>query len=213
MQDLSGEDFFNGIYFSQGKVAEMIPEIKNSLKAEDLVESARELSELKKIQSDIIQQIKLDNPSFFTNFKIGIQSGNHIKIESTLKGASKVLFNALMKVVGIEKNEGEKYVKSAMKGIDFSELKNGKPDREKLKEKVKFMALEKMNTDASGAKVGAGTCVALALAVAVAIAAVAVLVWVVAAFDFWPSTDSIDNSQLKKEQMINSIATNLALAE
>lgn len=83
----SGKELFLGLFFGQGPVAKLFPELWQS--APPLQAEEKELVE------KVVRRIELSNPSFFDNFQKAIYSGDHYTIETTMQNAANLILDAL----------------------------------------------------------------------------------------------------------------------
>ncbi|WP_167815229.1 sporulation delaying protein family toxin [Sporolactobacillus shoreae] len=72
----SGEELFRGLVFGQGPVAKLFPDIWSS----DQIKKANN-STADKVVNLVIKQLKINSPSFFSNFKNIVTSGNPYLID------------------------------------------------------------------------------------------------------------------------------------
>jgi len=102
VSEYKGEDLFRGIMFADGKVADLIPEIK---KIKDFIVSQpfndKEKIAIKTLQDSLITKLHKSDPDYFKAFQYNIQSGNQVVVASTIRNAS-VLINTLL----YENNKG-----------------------------------------------------------------------------------------------------------
>jgi SdpC family antimicrobial peptide len=92
----SGQELFSGLYFGQGEVSEMLPEVwqhpeVTALKAQDGVPA-----KLKAVSQDLIKKIDQVNPDFFKNFAAGMQSGQHLKVQKTYEEGLKIIGSTMV---------------------------------------------------------------------------------------------------------------------
>lgn len=110
----NGEELFRGLLFGEGRVAEIIPEIKNlkdfigynSLKKKDQ-------QAVKFLQDNIIKKLKEEDPNFLKTFQARIQSGNQLTISSALKDGkgkiSAILYKGNSRLAQVLNPDNEKY--------------------------------------------------------------------------------------------------------
>ena len=80
----SGEELFLGIFFNEGKVAEMLP---NNM----LLELPGNKDEAHAQQEDLIFFINNSDEKFFSDFKKNMESGDHLLVEQEIMKASKLV--------------------------------------------------------------------------------------------------------------------------
>jgi SdpC family antimicrobial peptide len=83
----TGEVVFRGVFFGEGEVADLFPEIWGNYKSQ--VNS----KEWIKLKESIISSLKTNNPTFLDKFGKEMQSGNHFRIQSILIEGSNLLRN------------------------------------------------------------------------------------------------------------------------
>lgn len=83
----TGEEIFSGIFFGQGEVDKLFPEIweqqQAALKAND--------REYEKIRNEVISEIKTNKPGFFKEFGVEMRSGDHLRVQAALETGEKEL--------------------------------------------------------------------------------------------------------------------------
>ena len=93
----SGEEFFKGLFFGQGKVAERLPDFYS----EELRETTN-TPEMEKQVDKLIQQVKEKDSSYFKELKKAVYSDNPQKIEKAINKGSDILAN-IIKDMGVSK--------------------------------------------------------------------------------------------------------------
>jgi SdpC family antimicrobial peptide len=86
----SEEELFEGIYFREGKVFSLLPELNKNSTVSSLTDS-KTLTVHKKI----IRELNRRDPQFLSQFKKDVTSGDPVKIESRLFSAQKLLVNII----------------------------------------------------------------------------------------------------------------------
>lgn len=81
LKDYSGEELFEGVIFGYGEVAKLFPEMWEESLLNDFTYTDEQVQKIKEIESELKQV----DPDFFTKFKEGIQSGDHVVIEETIQ--------------------------------------------------------------------------------------------------------------------------------
>ncbi|MGS2737834.1 hypothetical protein [Sinomicrobium sp. M5D2P17] len=87
LSKFSGEDIFNGVFFYEGEVAKIFPTTHGQTVIKAKLNSDI-LKKLHKVQSDIIDVFKAEDPEYFVNFKNIITSGDHLRIRDQLMQSS-----------------------------------------------------------------------------------------------------------------------------
>lgn len=87
----SGKDFFKGIFFINGEIAKNLSIITNNYDISENMDYLNNQKEFDKVQNEIIQLIEDNNPAFFDDFLISMQSKNPMLITQALKNAKNEL--------------------------------------------------------------------------------------------------------------------------
>lgn len=93
----SGEELFRGILFAEGKVADVLPDVKRIrelIKLQSLNEKQKQA--VKTLQDSIIYRINKIDPNYLKTFQYNISSGNQVVITSAIKNASFMINNILL---------------------------------------------------------------------------------------------------------------------
>ena len=96
-ENFTGKDFFKGIFFAQGAVADKIPLLDNQIKAFQFASEQDQKKQIR-LQDKIISYIDEAHPEFFQKFNIEITSGDQNRIQNVLKSSSKVILESAYKV-------------------------------------------------------------------------------------------------------------------
>lgn len=145
---LSGEEMFKGVFFMEGKYAELIPELKATKLtyfSEQL--SAEENAALKTVRNQLIESIKADNSQFFNDFKAILQAGNPASIKEELKLAQGLLTKKAMELSKMSESELQKDTKVMS---DFLKKQGNSKDKNALKKFVNDLDRDNASTDKSG---------------------------------------------------------------
>lgn len=102
VNEYKGEDLFRGIMFADGKIADLVPEIKKmkSFIAEQPL-NAQEKEAIKSLQDSLLYKIQEADPDYLKTFKANIQSGDQVLVASTIRTAS-----ILLSTILYENNKG-----------------------------------------------------------------------------------------------------------
>lgn len=101
--DYSGEQLFKGLIFMDGPVAGLIPELKDRMEIKNLVAlNKSQLEQEKRMEALIVNQIKLNNPTYFAEFKKAMTSGDQLAINTSLQGVQDVVMRALASYLGMK---------------------------------------------------------------------------------------------------------------
>jgi SdpC family antimicrobial peptide len=189
---LSGEEMFKGVFFMEGKYAELIPELKATKLtyfSEQL--SAEENAALQTVRNQLIESIKADNPHFFDDFKATLQVANPAAIKEELKLAQELLTKKAMELSNMSESELQKDTKAMS---DFLKKKGNSKDKNALKKFVNDLDRDNAGSDNSGRL----------LVILIVIAAVVAVVWAwVKVYD--AVEEEVSASRLMFEQVVGSI--------
>jgi SdpC family antimicrobial peptide len=91
-----GETIFRGLYFGQGPVAELFPEL---WKQERYLATKKQLTSkdeqrLTEVQNKIVARLRDQDKGFFDRFGKTMQSGDHLAIQKSLEETGKLLYAA-----------------------------------------------------------------------------------------------------------------------
>jgi hypothetical protein len=100
----TGEQIFEGIFFISGDFKNEIDCYKNTDPYYNF--SPADKAGLQNFQASIINNMKVDNPSVFTNLKTEIESGVASRIDAALDATAKILFKSMSRT-----KEYSEYVK------------------------------------------------------------------------------------------------------
>lgn len=91
----SGREIFTGLFFAQGPVATLIPEIRDNFNIHNVNLSPEQRNEMTNVQDELLDFIEHKHPSFFDSFKSDVTSGDHITIQNALSNAGKISMEAV----------------------------------------------------------------------------------------------------------------------
>ena len=80
----TGEEIFSGVFFGQGEVAKLFPEMWEQYQATINNNS----QEFEQIKNNVIAEIKEKDSDFFTNFGTEMRSGDHLRVQTALQGGA-----------------------------------------------------------------------------------------------------------------------------
>ncbi|MGC6479432.1 MAG: hypothetical protein ACON42_03535 [Flavobacteriaceae bacterium] len=116
--ELYGEEYFKGIFFATGKVAEKVPSISNSFSFYELQKLNEDDSmEYHRKMEDIINEISKNDPDYFDEFLTSLKSRNHLTIQDALVKGSDILFKSAINLY-FDKNQ-EKQLGEMVSKIDI----------------------------------------------------------------------------------------------
>ncbi|RAW03476.1 hypothetical protein [Pseudochryseolinea flava] len=118
----TGEELFIGLFFGEGKVAAMVPELYERSQLKNYLTSEAEIAAFKKFQQQAIQVIGESNPLFFKSFKRDITSGDHLRISAALKRSSAVLVRTIESMYGVKENDFLELTQQLKSKTNFKEV-------------------------------------------------------------------------------------------
>ncbi|AME07522.1 sporulation delaying protein family toxin [Bacillus siamensis] len=86
----SGEDIFSGIFFGQGEVAKLLPEVWDTKAVKKINQD-----ELKQVSDQVIADIKKSSPDYFKKLKTAVYSGDYEKVNSVIDQGSQIMAKVL----------------------------------------------------------------------------------------------------------------------
>ena len=94
--NLTGEDFFNAIYFKRGPLVNEIYKNELSIFKKEKKYADINISEINSFQDKVFNEIKKNNPDFINDFEKSIKSNNIKNIESAVNKGAKLVFKTLI---------------------------------------------------------------------------------------------------------------------
>ena len=202
-------EIFKGIFFAEGPVADLIPEL-SEFKISNFISDSILLQEISDLHDDVLILFEVNNPGYMEIFRDVVLSSNHIEIENSLLEAADLLNNTLSEYYHDAYNENSSSTEYFDAQQEFEDaLTNSSINQENSDELSTFTKIYlETNNYNTASKACAFKVVAVVAAAAVALA---VVVWSVAAIVegvvFWTSNYSfIEGNTLLKDQLINSIS-------
>lgn len=107
----TGEQLFKGILLAEGPVVDEIPLLED-MTISNFTTDAEFIKAVSNFNSEIVNEINVENPTFFAEFKTAMQSGKHIDIQNSLLNAKEVLMN-VMKKLQVQNNVTQAQLDSA----------------------------------------------------------------------------------------------------
>ncbi|WP_240491468.1 sporulation delaying protein family toxin [Bacillus nakamurai] len=86
----SGEEIFSGIFFGQGEVAKLLPEVWDSKAVQKI-----DQDELKQVSDQVIADIKNASPTYFKELKTAVYSGDYEQVNSMIEKGSAIMAKVL----------------------------------------------------------------------------------------------------------------------
>ena len=231
----SGKEIMSAVFFADGPVIDVLPEVKNAVDIKLFIEDPSELGEVRNLYGQLLDELDRRNPGAFNDFRAKMRSGDHVVIQETISTygtkISEIIKTELKNIIDyskLEKNNtkviqvikkyenmptGQNSVKQLVENEGFkSEIKS-------IYDDVKEQSLSGRISTTENA-----SCIWFAAAVVwfAALAAWVYIWWAVLAWTFFWSWNELywgdiiwaearsSNGNLLKDQVINSIAVNLA---
>lgn len=215
-----GETLYRGIFFGQGAVAAAIPEIQAAIGQVGSIEPAQREA-LNTFADDMVRVIRATEPGFFAEFEAAMHSGDHREIERTLNRANRLSVESLDQIPAIADWRAQLAANREAVQAELLQMYNaGQMSRSEFESARAHMTLMLAAQSDLDPQVGPmdwwrgwvlAVCVALAAAVALPPAiGVALVVAAAYAWAWSPSTETA-GSTLHKEQVIDALATRLAV--
>lgn len=218
-RNLTGQDYYTGIFFGKGPVASAIPEIKDNYAISLAGFTAEELTSIEAQQAKLLANIAAFDSGFFKRFEAAIESGSQPAIESALQEAGVVTLSAYLQT-----EEGREALGIAQQPENLSQITAEINERGGVGQMSEDEVRDALRQIESSIQSGAGIpqhefmlCLVLALVVLAAVAlllviaiAVAVAIWLAVWLHtyFWVFSAKSAGmlSRLQIEQMIDSLA-------
>lgn len=217
---ISDADLYRGIFFADGPVADLIPEIRDNLKISNVVNDRTVLRAFRGLHARIIAQIAQTYPAFLSSFGQAMRSGDHLRIDRALEDAAVVTIQAISEMPEIEQLRAEMQDDPGLRGrllaaIQRTEGADGLSSGE-IEKALDLVLADSQNLkddeDPQGLSIvsllGWVAAVVAAITVAVLLSYGAVLN-VAVAINYWkwkPFKDSEPKTDLFREQLIDSVA-------
>jgi SdpC family antimicrobial peptide len=194
---LSGEEMFRGVFFVEGKYAELIPELKAANTAyltEQL--SAEENAALSSVRTQIIESIKAENPHYFDDFKATLQIASPSLVKEKIVEAQALLTKKAFELSKLSNSEMKEDVQAA-EAFLAKQQANG-VDKNAVKKFMNQLAKDNANSKVNN---GTGACIAILLLIVV----VVVIVVVVPLAEEMATASSKNPHNLLLEQIVSSV--------
>ncbi len=82
--EYTGKEIMTAIFFADGPVLEKLPEIKNAVDISLFIDDETQLEEIRNINEHILDKFETTNPGAFEDFKLKMESGDHVVIKQTM---------------------------------------------------------------------------------------------------------------------------------
>jgi SdpC family antimicrobial peptide len=154
---ISGEEYFKGVYFLEGKVADKI-DMFSTMKQKYVLDNDPDVrEETLKLSAEIMDIIRNENATFFTTFAADMESNDHLRIGKSLRNGSELIKKSIVNL--FQNNKEYREALEISKQIDMSKAigQDGLIDQQKL-EKLYAEFLVASNTPALGSR---KTCIAV----------------------------------------------------
>ncbi len=224
----TGKELMAAIYFADGPALEKIPELKRSINISLFINDPNQLNQIRESYGLLLDKLEENEPGTYADFKIRMESGDHILIRETIDQYGIKITSLLKSEYGLDvynrlvKNQ-DKFIKiiskyesnptdqySAKRLIDNPDFVN---EITALSNEIKEGSINGKISSTESA-----TCVWLfAGAVAWVVVAYAVLAWIYfwtgveVDWDFGGSYAITPGGGLLKDQVVNSIASNIVI--
>ncbi|AQG80669.1 hypothetical protein [Spirosoma montaniterrae] len=192
---LSGQELFAGVFFLEGRYAQMLPETQSFQTAYlNQQQSSDQKAAVAQVRQAVLAQIESARPGYFAHFKSAMKSGDHLRVSAALAEGQALVGQALDVLYELDKAElGRLQAKAQAEAA----RQGGKLDAQ---------AIEKLVADMQKGKAvdaNSGTCAVIAVVVlVVAVAAV----WVaIAVSENEVLSDNRNTKSLMHEQLVASI--------
>jgi SdpC family antimicrobial peptide len=86
----SGQELFEGIFFGTGEVVENLPVTRKIVAEKANVKTEEQRAQLEKVKRALVNQIQLDHPTAFDDFKSKVASKNHWETKTALEELRKI---------------------------------------------------------------------------------------------------------------------------
>lgn len=139
--EFSGEQYFSGLVFVEGPVAQKIPEYRDITSMVHAIGGEPGNQKITNFETSIISEIRQKNPGYFEKFKLDILSKDPVRVDKALFDASNIVTKATL-IKGITANtnseKAKDYVENALKAnqekfdVLMMDLKNGKINKDDL---------------------------------------------------------------------------------
>lgn len=87
----SGEAFFRGVFFGDGPVGAMLPEVWQGRQLEGFGRTTAEAARVAALREEIVADVRSADPGLFERFGAAMRSGRHVHIERALDEAGERL--------------------------------------------------------------------------------------------------------------------------
>lgn len=177
----SGEALFEGIFFSEGEVAEQIPELRG-LSAKNFVKSEEERQEIDEFRAAVLTHVNKNHPKFLGELKAAVDSRSHVKIDKVITVGKSYVEEAVNSL---------SYERNTAAEDEFTANLNDKIDAGMSTDEVKSAIsaeAEKMSR-----AIGEQACLAVAIALVLVLIKLLVIPFA-------------DDGQFYQEAMVNSIS-------
>ena len=235
-KELSGKDIIKGILFLDGPVIDYITPI-SELKLELLVDSEENLEKVRKGIDLLLDRIEEKNPDTFDAFKLDMTSGDHIVVNSTLSKYTSIVSESAKDFFDEEDFHSAENIEKPLIELMDSHFPTEIRDELSPNDVKKIISSDEFNSSVSkyfdsledkmqqtSGRAEEQLCLIIFAAAVLAFASLAVVVvYAVAVFTYWYlyAWSDVDwggipfmaKQSLLREQIVNSIATNIVEVE
>lgn len=224
VQRYDGVTLYRGIFFGYGPVADKIPEVRDHLKLEYFLTDPVMMNGFITLYNRVMGEIRRIDPNFFNDFALAMQSGDYLLIQEMIQYAGQITLAAAqripmlqMRVRRLQKNPEP--LKAAIAKYNAEVPPEQQIDDATIAQAIDLLAAGG-SSDLQAATVSGALCifyvwvVVLVDVVAVTSAALAISLWLSCGVERYiagPATQIAGKEEMLYEQMVHSIATNLAV--
>jgi hypothetical protein len=131
-QSFSGEEYFKGIYFFEGEVADKI-QIFSTLKQKYVLDHDVAVKEgIQKLSNEVMDIIRKEDAGFFSRFDGDIESKDHMRVEKALNDGGQRIKESIVKLFQNNKEYHEAMKLSENIDIEKAIGSDGLVDKKKL---------------------------------------------------------------------------------
>lgn len=220
-----GRTLYQGIFLGHGPVADAIPEVRDHMKLEYFITDAGTRQELLAYYDEILDGIEKIAPGYFQDFAAVVQSGDHVAIDAELQRAAELTLEAVERTAEYQAAIARLNADPSLMNEVVDKFNAQVPATQQLSHDDVDEVVNRLSGEqAADAFALVWICATFVVAVVWVVAAVdvAVVSNVAAAIAIYlaigvekyvagPSKRAVEVGDVLHEQMVNSIATKLAV--
>lgn len=196
VSSFSGEQYFRGVFYGDGAVAEAIPALAD-LNIRNYLTNPAHLNDVLTLQNNIVSQIIKTQPAFFAAFQREMASHDQVRILNAMNSGKDAVLNAMVGMYHCA-NQADLIAQTTRAANSIHEELPATPSKEQMRQLAEKYMPQTVKLDATEDI----QCLLVILIVVAAAVYYAAVYWEV---KFWEATASSDN-QLFREQVANSIS-------